>query len=87
MSLRESHSLKARQKKGLLITKGDVVILKDDVTKRQFCKLGVVTELLPERDGSIRAAMVRIAGDRKSMLRRSAKHLITIEIREDSYGH
>ena len=36
VSLRKSHSLKARAKKGPLITIGDVVILKDDVTKDNF---------------------------------------------------
>ena len=74
-----------RQKKESLIAIGDVVVLKDDVTKRQFWKLGVVTELLPGRDGNVRAAVVRISGDRKSLLRRSINHLIPIEVRDDSH--
>ena len=44
-------------------------------------------ELLPGLDGNVRAAMVRIAGEKKSLLRRSVKHLIPIEVREDSHGH
>ena len=80
INLRESHLCKARQKKESLIAVGDVV-LKDNVTKRQFWKLGVVTEeLLPGHNGNVRAAMIRISGDRKSLLRCSIKHLIPIEV-------
>ena len=67
-----------------MIAIGDVVVLKDYVTKRQFWKLGVMTELLPGRDGNVRAAVVSISGDRKSLLRRSIKHLIPIEVRDNS---
>lgn len=39
---------------------GDVVILKNDSVARAFWELAKVEELLPERDGIVRAAIVTV---------------------------
>ena len=39
---------------------GDVVVLKNEVTKRSFCKLCKVEELLKGRDGNVRTAKVKV---------------------------
>jgi len=61
---------------------GDVVIVKDDVTKRLFWKLAVVTEVICGNDNQIRAAVVRVADPqgKPSLLRRSIKHLYPLEV-------
>ena len=61
---------------------GDVVILRDELTKRVFWRLGVVTELLTGRDGLTRAAIVKtVNSERTQLLRRSVKHLIPVELK------
>ena len=62
---------------------GDVVILKNDSTKRAFWKLAIVESLISSKDGITRAANVRIANADKSnshCLRCSLKHLYPIEV-------
>ena len=70
--------------RGPAIRKGDIVILKDDTTKRLFWKLAVVHELLPGRDGKVRAAVVKVGaadeGKRATFLKRSIQHLYPIEV-------
>ena len=63
---------------------GDVVILKDDTTKRMFWKL-VIIELLTGKDGQVRAAIVKVANHKgeQSRLRCSLKHLIPLEVRNE----
>ena len=65
----------------------DVVILKDDSTKRLFWKLAVVHELLSGRDGQVRAAVIKVGavdeGKRATFLRRSKQHLYPIEVHSD----
>lgn len=57
MNLGESHAVRQKQMKGPLIAVGDVVVLKDDMTKRQFWKLGLVEELFPGKDGQVELPM------------------------------
>ena len=84
MSLRENHQSdqRSRWSGGSKIALGDVVVIKDDQTKRSFWKLGVVEELLSGSDGHVRAAKVRAGrSDRRvQVIRRSIKHLYPIEV-------
>ena len=64
------------------IAVGDIVILKSDSSNRMFWKLAKVEELLPGRDGFVRAAIVKVANSdkRPCLMRRSVKHLYPIEV-------
>ena len=85
LSLRESHASKLRSQVGPSISVGDVVLLKDDHTKRAFWKLARVETLFIGKDGCACAAVVRVASaGRPSILRRSVKHLYPLEISFDS---
>jgi hypothetical protein len=81
--LRE-HSIQRQQRERSVtnISKGDIVILKNDSTNRAFWKLGKVEELLTGRDGKVRAAIVKVAGSktRPTLLRRTIQQLIPIEV-------
>ena len=64
------------------IEPGDIVLLKNDQTKRCFWKLGKVVELLIGRDGNIRAAKVKVSSTRgTTVLSRPLQLLIPLEIR------
>ena len=65
------------------ISIGDLVLLKNDSTSRAFWKLGKVEELIPGRDGNVRAAVVKAVSDtgRPSQLRRVVQHLVPIEVK------
>ena len=82
LNLRENHAAKSRSRCGPEVAVGDVVILKGDSTNRMFWKLAKVEELLPGRDGLVRAAIVKVANsDQKPrLMRRSVKHLFPIEV-------
>ena len=84
MNLREHHRVKGQSHRGPEIAVGDVVILKNDSTKRLFWRLAIVQELLTGDDGKVRAAVIKITDDhnKSRSLRRSTQHLIPIEIRE-----
>lgn len=56
LSLQERHTQITRNHKGAEIAVGDVVILRNDTTPRMFWKLALDEELLPGRDGIVRAA-------------------------------
>ena len=63
---------------------GDIVILKNDSVTRAFWKLGKVEELLPGRDGVVRAAVITVSRGTSSSnqrLRRPIQHLIPIEVK------
>ena len=66
-----------------MIEVGQLVILKDDMAKRVFWKLAIVDELLPGRDGKIRAVKVKVPNGKgsTSTLWRSIQHLIPLEIK------
>ena len=62
----------------------DIVILKNDSVTRAFWKLGKVEELLPGRDGVVRAAVITVSRGTSSSnqrLRRPIQHLIPIEVK------
>ena len=83
VGLRETHCANSTRNSSSKITVGDVVVLKDDSVKRAFWKLVVVKELIPGRDGEIRAAWVRVASDgsQPHMLKQSTQHLYPVEVR------
>jgi len=84
--LREIHANTARRshhKQDSHISEGEVVIVKDDHLPRGQWKLGVVQEVMPGRDGQVRAAVVKLAssGPRAPILRRPIQLLYPLEIR------
>ena len=84
-SLRESHKTKSRQDKKLDISVGDIVILKNDSTSKNFWKLAKIVELLPGRDEAIRSAVVNVGSDTRKpvLLKRVIQQLIPIEVRSN----
>ena len=85
LDLREHHRVKQRLTKGPEVAVGDVVVLKNDTTKRLFWKLAIVKELLTGIDGNVRAAIVTTtdSGNKRKDLRRSIQHLIPIEVKAE----
>ena len=85
LDLREHHRVKQRVTKGPEVAVGDVVILKNDTTKRLFWKLAIVKELLTGIDGNVRAAIVMTTDPnyKSKQLRRSIRHLIPIEVKAE----
>ena len=84
-NLREYHRVKGPlTREGPSKSVGDVVILKNDSTKRLFWKLAIVRELLTGNDGKVRAAMIKVTDDlnKTRLLRRSTQHLIPIEVKD-----
>ena len=59
-----------------------MALLHNDSTKRVLWKVVIVKELLPWNDNRIRAAVVQVAGSR-TLLKRSIKHLIPIEVKSN----
>ncbi|CAB4042099.1 Hypothetical predicted protein [Paramuricea clavata] len=84
LSLRESAKLSVKPSKETIKIKiADIIILRNDSTKRVFWKFGKVEELIPSKDGIIRAARVKVQGDggKQVTLRRPIPHLIPLEVR------
>ena len=83
-SLRENHQYehKSRESTGSRIALGDVVVIKDDQTKRAFWKPGIVEEVYRGAGDHVRAAKVRVGHSerRSQVIRRSIKHLYPIEV-------
>jgi len=80
LQLRESHALKLKkQGKHRPIEVDDMVILKDESTKRAFWKLARVKELITGRDKQVRAAVIELP-DSSRCLRRSVTQLIPLEL-------
>ncbi|XP_022778270.1 uncharacterized protein LOC111319803 [Stylophora pistillata] len=82
LNLRERHAQVTKNRKGADIAIGDVVILKNDTSNRMFWKLAKVDELLPGKDGNIRAAIIDVssADHIPCLLKRSVKHLFPLEL-------
>jgi len=71
-------SFRSKQVEGKpLIKAGDVVILKNDQTKRAFWKLSRIIECFTGKDGNIRGAKVEVASSRDSNL---GKRIIQIHV-------
>ena len=82
--MREIHKSEHRSRGsvGAKIAIGDMVVIKNDWTKRSFWKLGVVEELLSGSDGHVCAARVRAGNSvrHSQVIRWSIKHLYPIEV-------
>ena len=84
LGLREVNSVKVRSTQERSVDVGDVVILYNEFSKRAFWRLGIVKELLPGKDGLIRAAVVKVINsERPKLLRRSVQHLIPLEVKSN----
>ena len=83
LSLRESSKSNLKDSDNGPIAVGDMVILRNDNTRRMFWKLAKVEELLPSSDGVVRSAKVRVNGQggKPITLRRPIQHLIPLEVR------
>ena len=81
IELRERSQVKSKGSNNRPIAIGDLVLLKNDSTSRAFWKLGKVEELIPGRDGNVRAAVVKVGSDsgHVSHLRRVVRQLVPIE--------
>lgn len=77
--LREFHHHNKSELKHSSVVQGDVVVIHDD-TPRTRWKLAVVTELIPGRDGRVRAAHLRTSNGK--ILVRPVEKLYPLEIRE-----
>ena len=86
LALGEQASIKTRDNRNPEIAIGDIVIVRNDQTKRVFWKLAKVEQLLRGEDGIPRAAVVRVLrenANHSQLLRRSIQHLIPIEVRHE----
>ena len=81
LSLREYRAVKGNSQ-GPSIRIGDIVIVKDDNTKRIFWKMARVVELLKGSDGVARAALINVSNGNgpPRILKRSIRHMIPIEL-------
>ena len=80
LSLMEAYKSKQVTQQPALAV-GDIVILKDYQTKRAFWKLCRILEVIPGKDGNVRAAKVEVASVKgKKVFRRPLQHLIPLEI-------
>jgi hypothetical protein len=85
LNLREQSVCNSKGKNGS-ISVGDIVIIKNDKTNRNFWKLAMVENLLRGEDNMVRAAVVKVVGgkgDQLQRLRRPIQHLIPIEVRAE----
>ena len=80
-NLRENSKVNSKRLKMDEISIGDMVIIKNDRTNRNFWRLGRVEDLIPGDDGVVRAAKVRVSNEtgRTEVLRRSIEHLVCLE--------
>ena len=85
LNLRENHAHNLRKISRINRTEiavGDVVIVKSDSTNRMYWNLATVEQLLPGKDGMVRAAMFKVSKRERNpiLLKRSIKHLFPIEV-------
>ena len=81
LSLREYRAVKGNSQRPS-VRIGDIVIVKDDNTKRIFWKMARVVELLKGSDGVARAALINVSNGNgpPRILKRSIRHIIPIEV-------
>ena len=83
VSLQENAKPAGERSNKASISVGDIVIVKSDMTKRIFWKLGRVEELLAGKHGRVCAAKVRVGkrGEWKPIIiRRVIQHLVLLEV-------
>lgn len=74
--LRERHNLTHREK-GARPNEGDVVLIKGDERNRAKWKIGIVKNIMPGKDGKVRAVRLRAGQD---FLERAPEHLFPLEL-------
>ena len=86
LNLLEAHRPKGANKEPS-INVGDVVLLRNEQSKRSFWKLCRVVELLKSKDGAVHAAKVQVgsSGGGKKVLRRALNFPVPLEIPCDSF--
>eukprot|EP00794_Sanderia_malayensis_P016278 gene16278-biopygen13832 len=68
-----------------IINLNDIVVVRNEQEKRTFWKIGKVIKLIVGNDGSTRSAQVEVSSKNgKTVLKRSLKHLVPLEIRSQS---
>ncbi len=86
-NLRE-HATKSSSNKSIDISVGDIVILKNDQTCRNFWKLAKIKQVLPGADGVIRPVIVEVLGgkynEKVQLLRRSIQYLLPLEVKKQT---
>ena len=82
LSLRERVTKKDKLSSNSQIKCGDIVLLLNEKTRRAFWRLARVVEILAGNDGIVRVAKIRVLNNdnRVTILRRSVKHLIPLEV-------
>ena len=82
LNLRENSRVNSKRQKTEELSVGDVVIIKNDKTNRNFWRLGKVVELISGDDGVVRAAKVRVGNEngRSDVLRWTIQHLVPLEV-------
>ena len=86
LNLRENSRVNKGHQEQQHISVGDMIILMNDKTNRNFWQLGKVEELLTGNDGIVRAAKISVgkSDGRPGLLWRSIQHLIPLEVKQDS---
>ena len=83
LSIREAASSSNNGTRDVIV-EGDIVILKNESTKRLFWKIAKVEELIRSIDGVVRSAKIRVLNSetrKPIIIRRPIQHLIQLEIR------
>ncbi|XP_046858565.1 uncharacterized protein LOC124452014 [Xenia sp. Carnegie-2017] len=90
LALQEQYTSKSRGNQNPEIAVGDIVIIRNDQTKRIFWKVAKVEQLLQGDERITRAAQIRVLrGDfsHSHLLRRSIRQLIPIEVHQEEHSN
>ena len=81
-SLREHHNCLLTKKLVRPVQGGDIVYVYDEKFKRQLWNIGRIIELLPDRDGQVRSAIIRTMDKSKKPVKliRPVQKLIPLEV-------
>ena len=81
-SLREI--LNRNERNENIVSLGDIVIVKNEQTKRSFWKVAKVVELIPSRDGKIRSVKLKVATENgTTYLVRPLQCLVPLEVKSN----
>ena len=90
VELREHHQVKGHTSSAPVIREGDIVtVMEERKTNRGTWKLGRVVKLLPGADGEVRAATVKLGGQKQekgAYLNRPVQKLFPVEVQAEGIG-
>ena len=90
VELREHHQDKGYTSSAPVIREGDIVtVMEEGKTNRETWKLGRVVKLLPGADGEVRAATVKLGGQKQgkgTYLNRPVQKLFPVEVHTEGIG-